>query len=198
MIYISHRFEEFSASATGSRSFAMGGTSRPVCRGNQYARTHWHDDWSRHQRPLPQEPGPIGQPVLEVSNRRDTGFLGDVSLSVRVANRRPRGTGGRGAYRACSRDFGDLAMDSGTINVDGILRRGILPRGHFAGGPRARRPQGPGASDRPLGPREHLDGDASVLVANKRPSRRSEKRLAEDYVHPLAIKTPSIDQKAST
>ena len=146
-------------------------------------------------------PAPIGGPVLEVQNLSKRGLLRDISFSVRrgeivgVA-----GLVGAGRTELARAIFGDLAIDGGEIRVDGQLippshspRRAILAGIGLV--PEDRKEQGlvTGLSVRQNISMPMLKALSWVNVLNL----RREQRLAESYVRKLAIKTPSIDQKAT-
>jgi ribose transport system ATP-binding protein len=147
------------------------------------------------------ESAAIGQPVLEVENLSRRGLLRDISLLVRrgeivgIA-----GLVGAGRTELARAIFGDMPVDSGVIRVDGhVMRHGHSPDDAIRAGvgfvPEDRKEQGLVTG---LSVRQNISmamlrmlSRASVLSVTK------EKLLAEDYVRKLAIKTPSIDQKAA-
>jgi ribose transport system ATP-binding protein len=143
----------------------------------------------------------IGEPVLEVSNLSRRGLLRDVSLSVRrgeivgIA-----GLVGAGRTELARAIFGDLPLDSGVIRVDGnLMRRRHSSRDAILAGvglvPEDRKEQGLVTG---LSVRQNISmGMLRLLSRASVLSIGREKRLAEDYVRKLAIKTPSIEQKAT-
>ena len=130
------------------------------------------------------EPAPIGDIVLEVKDLSKRGLLRDISFSVRrgeivgVA-----GLVGAGRTELARAIFGDLAIDSGEIRIDG--KAGSAPAHSAERNPRrdragAGRPQGAGPGDRPIGPPEYLHADAEGAVAAQRakpPPRASSGRI---------------------
>ncbi len=147
------------------------------------------------------EPATIGDIVLEVRNLTKRGLLRDISFSVRrgeivgVA-----GLVGAGRTELSRAIFGDLAIDSGEIRVDGnVVPPGHSPRRAILAGiglvPEDRKEQGLVTG---LSVRHNIS--MPMLRALSRMSVLSlgkERRLAESYVTKLAIKTPSIDQKVT-
>jgi ribose transport system ATP-binding protein len=147
------------------------------------------------------EPAPIGETVLEVRNLSKKGMLRDVSFSVRrgeivgVA-----GLVGAGRTELARAIFGDLVVDGGEICVDGQkVPAGHSPRRAILAGiglvPEDRKEQGlvTGLSVRQNISMPMLKALSSLNVL----SLRKEQRLAESYVSKLAIKTPTIEQKAT-
>lgn len=146
-------------------------------------------------------PAPIGETVLEVNGLSKRGLLRDISFSVRrgeivgVA-----GLVGAGRTELARALFGDLAIDGGQIRIDGkVLPAGHTPRSAILAGiglvPEDRKEQGLVTG---LSVRQNIS--MPMLKALSRLgvlSRRQEHRLAEDYVKKLAIKTPSVEQKAT-
>ena len=179
---------------------------RPLCRdeagvGDRHARAHRHDGRPRHQRPLPEGSRRIGDTVLEVQNLGKRDLLRDISFSVRrgeivgVA-----GLVGAGRTELARAIFGDLDIDAGEIRVDGrALPAAHSPSRAIMAGiglvPEDRKEQGLVTG---LPVRQNMS--MAVLKALSRfgvLSLRKERRLAETYVARLAIKTPSVDQKAT-
>ena len=118
------------------------------------------------------EPAPIGDTVLEVKDLSKRGLLRDISFSVRrgeivgVA-----GLVGAGRTELARAIFGDLAIDSGEIRMDGkVVPPGTSPRRRDPGRhrPGAGGPQGAGPGDRAVGPPEHLHADAEGAFAAER------------------------------
>jgi ABC-type sugar transport system ATPase subunit len=147
------------------------------------------------------EPAPIGKTLLEVSGLNRRGLLRDISFSVRrgeivgVA-----GLVGAGRTELARAIFGDLAIDSGEIRVDGkVIPPGHTSRGAILSGiglvPEDRKEQGlvTGLSVRQNISMPMLKALSRLSVL----SPRKEHRLAEAYVKKLAIKTPSVEQKAT-
>jgi ribose transport system ATP-binding protein len=146
-------------------------------------------------------PAPIGKTVLEVRNLSKRGMLRDISFSVRrgeivgVA-----GLVGAGRTELARAIFGDLAIDSGQITVDGKrVPPGHSPRRAILAGiglvPEDRKEQGLVTG---LTVRQNIS--MPMLKALSRLnmlSLRREQKLAESYVRRLAIKTPTIEQKAT-
>jgi ribose transport system ATP-binding protein len=147
------------------------------------------------------QPARIGEPVLEVEGLTKDGLLHDVSFSVRrgeivgVA-----GLVGAGRTELARAIFGDLPFDEGAIRIAGkpLPPRHSSRRAIRAGVglvPEDRKEQGLVTG---LSVRHNIS--MAMLRALSRLnvlSARREKRLAETYVQKLAIKTPSIDQKAT-
>ena len=147
------------------------------------------------------EPAPIGDIVLDVKDLSKRGLLRDISFSVRrgeivgVA-----GLVGAGRTELARAIFGDLAIDSGEIRVDGkVVPPRHTPRSAILAGiglvPEDRKEQGlvTGLSVRQNISMPMLKALSRLSVL----SRRQEHRLAESYVKKLAIKTPSVEQKAT-
>jgi ribose transport system ATP-binding protein len=146
-------------------------------------------------------PAQIGDIVLEVRNLSKKGILRDVSFSVRrgeivgIA-----GLVGAGRTELARAIFGDLMVDSGEIRVEGQrVPAGHSPRSAILAGiglvPEDRKEQGlvTGLSVRQNISMPMLKALSSLNVL----SLRKEQRLAESYVNRLAIKTPTIEQKAT-
>jgi ABC-type sugar transport system ATPase subunit len=147
------------------------------------------------------KPAPIGGAVLEVRNIAKQGLLRDISFSVRrgeivgVA-----GLVGAGRTELARAIFGDLSVDSGEIRVDGqLIPPGHSPRRAILAGiglvPEDRKEQGlvPGLSVRQNISMPMLKALSRMNVV----STGRERHLAEAYVDKLAIKTPTIEQKAT-
>jgi ribose transport system ATP-binding protein len=146
-------------------------------------------------------PAPIGDTVLEVKNLSKRGLLRDISFSMRrgeivgVA-----GLVGAGRTELARALFGDLAIDKGEILVDGRpVPPGHSPRSAILAGmglvPEDRKEQGLVTG---LSVRQNIS--MPMLKALSRMSvlsRRKEHHLAQSYVSKLAIKTPSVEQKAT-
>jgi ribose transport system ATP-binding protein len=144
------------------------------------------------------QPAAIGAPVLEVRGLARRGLLHDISFAVRrgeiVGLAGLVGAGRTDLARAL---FGDLAIDSGEILIEGRPARPRSPRQAIAAGiglvPEDRKDQG-------------LVTALSVQQNISLPMLRAlshgsivdvgaERRLAIDYVRRLAIRTPSPEQK---
>jgi ribose transport system ATP-binding protein len=147
------------------------------------------------------EPAVIGDTVLEVSRLTKQGLLHDISFSVRrgeivgVA-----GLVGAGRTELARAIFGDLPFDGGGIRIAGkplplhhSSRRAIMAGIGLV--PEDRKEQGlvTGLSVRHNISMAMLRALSWFSVLNI----SGEKRLAETYVRKLAIKTPTIDQKAT-
>lgn len=140
-----------------------------------------------------------GSPVLQVRDVSRTGILNDISLTVR---RREivglAGLVGSGRTELARVIFGDLAFDSGEIQVEGRrLKTGHGCRDAIEAGiglvPEDRKEQG-----LVIG----LSVQQNITMPLMRALSRfglinvgAERRLAQDSVHQLAIRTPSIEQK---
>lgn len=142
---------------------------------------------------------PAGNVVLEVRNLSKRGILNEVSFSLRKGEIVGlSGLVGAGRTELARTLFGDLTADSGEIRIEGkpIVSRG--PKQAIAAGiglvPEDRKEQG-------------LVLDLSVESNIGLPllgsltrlgvlSKRRERHLASHYVKQLAIRTPSIEQKA--
>ncbi|MGP2492003.1 sugar ABC transporter ATP-binding protein [Mesorhizobium sp. PUT5] len=140
-----------------------------------------------------------GKTLLDVCGLSKKGLLHDISFSLRSGEIVGlSGLVGSGRTELARTIFGDITPDSGEILVDGtpVARGG--PRAAIAAGiglvPEDRKDQG-------------LVVDLSVMANVGMPSlgvlgrfgvlsRRRERRLAEDYVKRLAIRTPTVGQKA--
>ncbi len=140
-----------------------------------------------------------GKTLLDVCGLSKKGLLHDISFSLRSGEIVGlSGLVGSGRTELARTIFGDITPDSGEILVDGtpVARGG--PRAAIAAGiglvPEDRKDQG-------------LVVDLSVMANIGMPSlgvlgrfgvlsRRRERRLAEDYVKRLAIRTPTVGQKA--
>jgi len=146
-------------------------------------------------------PAPIGDTLLEVNGLSKHGLLRDITFSVRrgeivgVA-----GLVGAGRTELARALFGDLAIDGGEIRIDGkAVPPGHTPRTAILAGiglvPEDRKEQGlvTGLSVRQNISMPMLKSLSRLSVL----SRRKEHRLAESYVKKLAIKTPSVEQKAT-
>lgn len=145
------------------------------------------------------ESAPLGEIVLEVRSVSARGLLDDISLTVRKGEIVGlAGLVGAGRTELARAIFGDLAIDKGTIVVDGQdILQGHSPRSAIAAGiglvPEDRKEQGLVTE---------LSVRQNVGMALLRSLSRlgvvnvgAERRLAERYVARLAIKTPSIDQR---
>jgi len=140
-----------------------------------------------------------GKTLLDVRGLSKKGLLHDIGFSLRSGEIVGlSGLVGSGRTELARTIFGDITPDSGEILVDGtpVARGG--PRAAIAAGiglvPEDRKDQG-------------LVVDLSVMANVGMPSfgvlgrfgvlsRRRERRLAEDYVKRLAIRTPTVGQKA--
>jgi ABC-type sugar transport system ATPase subunit len=147
------------------------------------------------------EAAEIGDVVLEVKGLGARGVFSDISLSVRrgeivgIA-----GLVGAGRTELARAIFGDLTYESGEIHIDGEpLPPGHSPARAIAAGiglvPEDRKEQGlvtglPVRQNISMALLKTLSRLGVLSVAR-------EKRLAETYIARLAIKTPSMDQKAT-
>jgi ABC-type sugar transport system ATPase subunit len=143
----------------------------------------------------------IGDVVLDVKGLGKRGLLRDISLTVRSGEIVGiAGLVGAGRTELARAIFGDLSYDAGEIRIGGeMLRPGHSPSRAIAAGiglvPEDRKEQGlvtglpvrKNISMALLGPLSRF----GVL------SFRRERKLAETYVARLAIKTPTVDQKAT-
>ncbi|MGN6307684.1 MAG: sugar ABC transporter ATP-binding protein [Mesorhizobium sp.] len=141
---------------------------------------------------------PPGKVVLDVRSLSKKGMLHDISFNLRSGEIVGlSGLVGSGRTELARTIFGDITPDGGEILIEGVPIRSRGPRDVIASGiglvPEDRKDQGlvvdlsvmANISMPSLGPLGHL----GVL------SRQRERRLAEDYVKRLAIRTPTIGQK---
>jgi len=139
--------------------------------------------------------------VLEVRDLQKPGLLRDISFSVhRGEIVGVAGLVGAGRTELARAIFGDLAVASGEICVEGrSMPARHSPRQAILAGiglvPEDRKEQGlvTGLPVRENISMAWLKGLSRAGVIG----RRRERSLAEDYVRTLAIKTPTIDQKAT-
>jgi ABC-type sugar transport system ATPase subunit len=143
----------------------------------------------------------IGDAVLEVRQLSKRGILRDITLSVRQGEIVGiSGLVGAGRTELARAIFGDLAIDTGEIVVNGrAMPRRHSPRDAIQRGiglvPEDRKEEGLVTG---LPVRQNIS--MAMLKALSRMtllSTRREKRLARSFVEKLAIKTPSIEQKAT-
>jgi ribose transport system ATP-binding protein len=143
--------------------------------------------------------GPPGDVVLEASRISKKGVLSDISFTLRRGEIVGlSGLVGAGRTELARTLFGDLPPDSGEIRIEGTPRDVRNPRAAIAAGiglvPEDRKEQG-------------LVLSLPVLANISMPqlgrltrmgvlSPGGERRLARAYVDQLAIRTPSIDQRA--
>jgi ribose transport system ATP-binding protein len=143
--------------------------------------------------------GPPGDVVLEASRISKNGVLSDISFTLRRGEIVGlSGLVGAGRTELARTLFGDLPPDSGEIRIEGTPRDVRNPRAAIAAGiglvPEDRKEQG-------------LVLSLPVLANISMPqlgrltrmgvlSPGGERRLARAYVDQLAIRTPSIDQRA--
>jgi ribose transport system ATP-binding protein len=146
------------------------------------------------------EPAPIGGTVLEVQGVSVRGILDEISLSVRKGEIVGlAGLVGAGRTELARAIFGDLAIDRGRITINGnpVAKR-HSPRAAIAAGiglvPEDRKEQGLVTG---LSVQQNI-GMAMLKVLSRLNvvNFAAERRLAERYVSRLAIKTPSVNQKA--
>lgn len=145
------------------------------------------------------EPAQLGKNLLEVRGVSAHRLLDDVSLTVREGEIVGlAGLVGAGRTELARAIFGDLAIDKGTIAVDGrTIIKGHSPRAAIAAGiglvPEDRKEQGlvTELSVRQNVGMARLRSLSRLTVVNV----GAERRLAERYVARLSIKTPSIDQR---
>ena len=200
VIYISHRMEEIfllcdrvTVLRDGRRVATkdMGGTSMRDLIGMMIGR-----DLSELFR---KDSAPIGGPVLDVRGVSARGLLDNISLTVRRGEIVGlAGLVGAGRTELARAIFGDLAIDEGSIAIDGDkIPKGHSPRVAIAAGiglvPEDRKEQGL-VTELPV--RQNLS--MALLRSLSRlniVNVAAERRLAVRYVTRLAIKTPSIDQK---
>lgn len=200
IIYISHRIEEIFRLCDRVTVLRDGRyvATKPV------AETSMHDliammigrDLSELFR---KQPARLGESVLEVRGVSARHLLDDVSLTVRKGEIVGlAGLVGAGRTELARAIFGDLAIDKGTIAVDGkTIVKGHAPRTAIAAGiglvPEDRKEQGLVTE---LSVRQNV-GMALLRTLSRLSvvNVGAERRLAERYVARLAIKTPSIDQR---
>jgi ribose transport system ATP-binding protein len=146
------------------------------------------------------EPAPIGETVLEARGVCVRGILDEISFSVRKGEIVGlAGLVGAGRTELAHAIFGDIAIERGRIAIDGKpIGKGHSPRAAIAAGiglvPEDRKEQGLVTElsvQRNIG-MALLKALSRLNVVNV----AAERRLAERYVSQLAIKTPSVDQKA--
>jgi ABC-type sugar transport system ATPase subunit len=145
------------------------------------------------------EPAAVGEVMLEVRRISARGVLDNVSLTVRKGEIVGlAGLVGAGRTELARAIFGDLAIDEGSISIDGktILGR-CSPRVAIAAGiglvPEDRKEQGLVTE---LSVQQNIG--MAILRSLSRlnvVNVRAERRLAERYVARLTIKTPSVEQK---
>jgi ribose transport system ATP-binding protein len=143
---------------------------------------------------------PIGAVVLDVRRLSKRGMLHDISLTLRQGEIvGVAGLVGAGRTELARAIFGDLACDSGEVLIDGVsLGRRYSVRAAIAAGiglvPEDRKDQGLviGLSVQQNVGMAMLGALSRVGVVNA--SR--EQRLALHFVRKLAIKTPSLGQRA--
>ena len=202
IIYISHRMEEIFRLCDRVTVFRDGRyvATRPVSETNMRDLIAMMvgrnlDEVARG------EAAEAGATVLEVRHLGKRGLLRDISFSVRrgeivgVA-----GLVGAGRTELARAIFGDLDIDQGEIRVeDRLMPPRYLPSRAILAGiglvPEDRKEQGLVTG---LPVRENIS--MALLKALSRLgilSMRRERKLAETYVGKLAIKTPSIEQKAT-
>jgi ABC-type sugar transport system ATPase subunit len=147
------------------------------------------------------ETAKIGDVVLDVKGLAKRGVFRDITLTVRrgeivgIA-----GLVGAGRTELARTIFGDLSYDAGEIRIgDEILPPGHSPRRAIAAGiglvPEDRKEQGL-VTGLPV---RHNISMALLRTLSRFGvlSFRRERKLAETYVARLAIKTPTVDQKAT-
>jgi ABC-type sugar transport system ATPase subunit len=143
------------------------------------------------------EAGPKGRPVLEARNLGRRGVLHGISLAVHEGEIvGMAGLVGAGRTEVARALFGDLATDSGEILVEGLPVRVRSPRDAVRAGiglvPEDRKEQGLVTA---LPVRQNLAMPSWRRLAKFGILRGgAERRLAEEYVRRLAIRTPSIAQ----
>jgi ribose transport system ATP-binding protein len=141
----------------------------------------------------------IGEPILEVRNLVKRGVLKGISFAVhRGEIVGMAGLVGAGRTELARAIFGDLTLDGGEILVEGQpLRSNHSPREAISAGiglvPEDRKEQGlvTGLSVRQNIGMATMRGLSRFGLVNV----ASERRLAENFVTRLAIRTPSVDQK---
>jgi ABC-type sugar transport system ATPase subunit len=143
---------------------------------------------------------PRGEVVLEVKGLGKAGVFRDISFSLHKGEIvGMAGLVGAGRTEVARAVFGDLPYDEGEIRVGGqTLSRGHSCQAAILSGlalvPEDRKEQGLVTG---LSVRQNIS--MAVMAGLSRLgilSTGSERRLAEDYVGRLAIKTPGIEQKA--
>jgi ABC-type sugar transport system ATPase subunit len=145
------------------------------------------------------EAGEVGETVLSVRGLTKAGVLRDVSLDVRRGEIVGlSGLVGAGRTELARAIFGDLSFESGEIRVGGTLLENPTPRRAIEAGiglvPEDRKEQGLVTG---LSILENIGMPTLRQMSRFSVIRRSaERQLAEDYVRRLAIRTPSVDQRA--
>jgi ABC-type sugar transport system ATPase subunit len=145
------------------------------------------------------EAAPIGKIVLEVRRVSKRGLLRDISFSLREGEIvGMAGLVGAGRTELARTIFGDITADEGEILIDGRPVRIRNPREAISHGiglvPEDRKEQGLVTT---MSVRQNISMPQLQALTRLAVLRRSrEAALARDYVERLAIKTPTIDQKA--
>jgi len=141
----------------------------------------------------------LGPMVLEVRHLSLRGMLRDVSLTLRRGEIVGlSGLVGAGRTELARTLFCDLRADSGEVLIEGIPFRGRNPRQAIAAGiglvPEDRKEQGL-VTSLPVMSNISMPRLASLTRFGVLGGGR-ERRLARDYVERLAIRTPTVEQKA--
>lgn len=200
IIYVSHRMEEIFELCDRVTVFRDGRyvATRPVAETSLPELVHMivGRDVEAHAR---RAAGTAGAVVMEVRNLSKRGLLRDISFTLRKGEIvGMSGLVGAGRTELARALFGDLVPDSGEIVIEGKPVSSRNPQEAIAAGiglvPEDRKEQG-------------LVIDLSIKANIGMPLLRSltrlgvlsnarERQLATQYVERLAIRTPSIDQKA--
>jgi ribose transport system ATP-binding protein len=200
IIYVSHRMEEIFELCDRVTVFRDGRyvATRNVSETSLPELVHMivGREVEAHVRSSSETLGPV---VMEVRNLSKRGLLRDISFSLHKGEIVGlSGLVGAGRTELARALFGDLVPDSGEVFIEGKRVSSRSPQEAIAAGiglvPEDRKEQG-------------LVIDLSIKSNIGMPLLRSltrlgvlssnrEKRLATDYVERLAIRTPSIDQKA--
>jgi ABC-type sugar transport system ATPase subunit len=145
-------------------------------------------------------PPATGEIALSVRGLTKAGVLRDVSLDVRRGEIVGlSGLVGAGRTELARAVFGDLSFESGEIRVGGRLLENPTPRSAIEAGvglvPEDRKEQGLVTG---LSIRENIGMPTLRQMSRFSVVKRSAERgLADEYVRRLAIRTPSIDQRAA-
>ena len=200
VVYVSHRMEEIFALCDRVTVFRDGQHVGTKAVTETSAPEIIHMMIGRHLETLfRKEAAPIGKIVLEVRRVSKRGLLRDISFSLREGEIvGMAGLVGAGRTELARTIFGDITADEGAILIDGRPVRIRNPREAISHGiglvPEDRKEQGLVTT---MSVRQNISmPQLPSLTRLAVLSRGREATLARDYVERLAIKTPTIDQKA--